>query len=168
MIVGAGLAGLRCTELLQKAGFETLLLEASDAVGGRVRTDLVDGFRLDRGFQVMLTAYPETKKALSYRGLKLRRFTQGALVWHGGRFHRFSDPLREPVNAAKFLFDDVVNFGDKWKIAKLRSRVSKDGPETLFQQPDQTTHAFLRGFGFSPKMIERFFFAVFRRCVSRK
>ena len=157
VIVGAGLAGLRCTELLQKAGFETLLLEASDAVGGRVRTDLVDGFRLDRGFQVMLTAYPETRKALSYRALKLRRFTQGALVWHGGRFHRFADPLREPINAAKLLFDDVVDFSDKWKVARLRSRVSKNGPETLFQQADQTTHAFLRGFGFSPKMIDRFF-----------
>jgi phytoene dehydrogenase-like protein len=157
VIVGAGLAGLRCTELLQKAGFETLLLEASDAVGGRVRTDLVDGFRLDRGFQVMLTAYPETKKVLSYRALKLRRFTKGALVWHGGGFHRFADPLREPINAAKFLFDDVVHFSDKWKIVKLRSRVSKDGPETLFQQPDQTTHAYLRKFGFSPKMIDRFF-----------
>lgn len=157
IIVGAGVAGLRCTELLQKAGFDALLLEASDAAGGRVRTDLVDGFRLDRGFQVLLTSYPEAKSALSYRALKLRRFTSGAMVWHGGRFHRFADPWREPVNAARFLFDDVVSLHDKWRIASLRSRVKRDTPEALFAQPEQTTHEFLRRFGFSPKMIDRFF-----------
>ena len=157
IIVGAGLAGMRCAALLQRAGFDTLLLEAADAPGGRVRTDLVDGFRLDRGFQILLTAYPETKAALSYRALKLRKFLPGALVWHGGRFHRFVDPWREPLNAGKFLFDDVVTFGDKWRIALLRARVSRGAPATLFHRPDQSTHQFLRDFGFSSKMIERFF-----------
>ncbi len=157
VVVGAGLAGMRCATLLQRAGFDTLVLEASDAPGGRVRTDVVDGFRLDRGFQILLTAYPETKAVLNYRALKLRRFTPGALVWHGGRFHRFIDPWREPVNAAKFLFDDVVRFSDKWRIALLRARVGRGTPASLFQRPDQTTHQFLRNFGFSPKMIDRFF-----------
>ena len=157
VIVGAGLAGMRCAELLQRAGFDTLLLEAADAPGGRVRTDIVDGFRLDRGFQILLTAYPETKAVLSYRALKLRKFLPGALVWHGGRFHRFVDPWREPLNAGKFLFDDVVTFGDKWRIALLRARVSRGAPATLFHRPDQSTHQFLRDFGFSAKMIDRFF-----------
>jgi phytoene dehydrogenase-like protein len=161
VIVGAGLAGLRCAELLQRAGFETLLLEASDRPGGRVRTDVVDGFHLDRGFQILLTAYPETKAALSYRALKLRRFIPGALVWHGGRFHRFSDPFREPVNAARFLFDDIVTFRDKLRVARLRAHVGRGGPESLFRPKDQSTHAFLRQFGFSPKMIDRFFAAFF-------
>ncbi len=157
VIVGAGLAGMRCAELLQKAGFETLILEAADAPGGRVRTDIVDGFHLDRGFQVLLTAYPETKKALNYRALKLRRFTPGALVWHGGKFHRFVDPWREPVNATRFLFDDIVTFRDKWHIALLRARVGRGDLASLFTRPDQSTHEFLRQFGFSPKMIHRFF-----------
>ncbi len=157
VIVGAGLAGLRCAELLQRAGFDTLLLEAEDAPGGRVRTDLIEGFRLDRGFQILLTAYPETKATLSYRALKLRRFTPGALVWHGGRFHRFVDPWREPMHAAKFLFDDVITFGDKWRVARLRARVTRGTPDTLFQRQDQSTHEFLRSFGFSPRMIDRFF-----------
>lgn len=157
VIIGAGLAGMRCAELLQKAGFETLLLEAADAPGGRVRTDLVEGFRLDRGFQILLTAYPETKAVLNYRALKLRKFIPGALVWHGGKFHRFVDPWREPIHATRFLFDDVVTFGDKWRIALLRARVSRGKPEALFQKGDQTTREFLRGFGFSAKMIERFF-----------
>ena len=161
VIVGAGLAGLRCAELLQKAGFDTLVLEAGDAPGGRVRTDVVDGFRLDRGFQILLTKYPETEAALNYRALKLRRFIPGALVWHGGKFHRFSDPRREPVNAAKFLFDDVVTFGDKLRVARLRARVGRGGPAALFHGADTSTRAFLRQFGFSPKMIDRFFASFF-------
>ncbi len=157
VVVGAGLAGLRCAQLLQTAGFDTLLLEASDAPGGRVRTDVVDGFRLDRGFQILLTAYPETRAVLNYRALKLRKFLPGALVWHGGRFHRFIDPRKEPVNAGRFLFDDVVTFGDKWRIAALRARVGKGTPDSLFSHADGTTRAFLRDFGFSTKMVDRFF-----------
>ncbi len=161
VIVGAGLAGLRCAELLQGAGFDTLLLEASDAPGGRVRTDVVEGFRLDRGFQILLTAYPETKAALNYRALKLRRFTPGALVWHGGKFHRFADPRREPVNAAKLAFDDVVTFGDKLRVVKLAAHVGRGEPASLFQKGDTSTRAFLRQFGFSPKIIDRFFASFF-------
>src|SRR5580700_4122265 len=99
-IVGAGLAGLNCAAVLERAGLNVIVLEASDAPGGRVRTDVVEGFRLDRGFQVLLTAYPEAERALDYDGLQLKKFEPGALVWHGGRFHRFADPFRNPGAAA--------------------------------------------------------------------
>ena len=59
LIVGAGLAGLCCARRVQQAGLRFLVLEASDGVGGRIRTDRIDGFQLDRCFQVFLTAYPE-------------------------------------------------------------------------------------------------------------
>jgi phytoene dehydrogenase-like protein len=156
-IIGAGLAGLRCAGLLERAGLDVLLLEAADAPGGRIRTDLVDGFRLDRGFQVMLTDYPEARSALHYRSLKLRRLTPGALVWHGGRFHRFADPWREPIEAARFLFDDIISFSDKLRVAALRTRVRSGEPAEIFTRPDMPTYAYLRKFGFSPSMIERFF-----------
>src|SRR5664279_5555606 len=104
-IIGAGLAGLECARLLQQGGQKVVLLEASDAPGGRIRTDNVDGFLLDRGFQVLLTAYPEARRALDYKELHLCAFLPGALVWHGGRFHRFADPFREPVAAMTLLFD---------------------------------------------------------------
>ena len=90
VIVGAGLAGLSCALELAAAGVRSLVLEASEAVGGRVRTDEVEGFLLDRGFQVLLTAYPEARRLLDYPALDLRPFYPGAV-----------DPQREPLPAAR-------------------------------------------------------------------
>ena len=157
VIIGAGLAGLSCALALKAAGVDATLLEASDAPGGRVRTDIVQGFRLDRGFQVMLTAYPETKRLLDYKALSLQKFVPGALVWHGGKFHRFADPFRNPVGAVRFLFDGVVPLADKLRVAKLRARVSSGTWEEMFSRPESTTRDYLRAVPFSPTMIERFF-----------
>jgi len=78
LIVGAGLSGLCAARALQAAGVTCCVLEAGEAVGGRVRTDVVDGFRLDRGFQVFLTAYPEAARELDLRALDLCPFEPGA------------------------------------------------------------------------------------------
>jgi phytoene dehydrogenase-like protein len=79
IIVGGGIAGLTAARLLQDRGVDWLLLEASDELGGRIRTDVVDGFRLDRGFQVLLTSYPEAQALLNYEGLRLCRFEPGSV-----------------------------------------------------------------------------------------
>jgi phytoene dehydrogenase-like protein len=156
-IIGAGLAGLSCALSLEGAGMQVTLLEASDAPGGRVRTDVVEGFRLDRGFQVMLTAYPEARRLLNYDGLQLRRFAAGALVWHGGKFHRFADPFRNPLGAARFLLDPIVPLADKVQVAKLRARVQRGTCEEIFARPERTTRDYLQAVPFTPKIIERFF-----------
>ncbi|MGZ6827005.1 MAG: FAD-dependent oxidoreductase, partial [Mycobacteriales bacterium] len=96
VIVGAGLAGLACALHLSRAGVEVALHEAGDAVGGRIRTDLVDGMLLDRGFQVHNTGYPEARRVLDHDALSLRPFAAGALVRYGDRLHRVGDPLRTP------------------------------------------------------------------------
>lgn len=75
VIIGAGLAGLVCAQDLSSAGIECRILEASDGVGGRVRTDVVDGFQLDRGFQILLTAYPEVQRRLDMDALGLSMFS---------------------------------------------------------------------------------------------
>ena len=80
IIVGGGIAGLTAARLVQDRGVDWLLLEASDEVGGRIRTDVVDGFRLDRGFQVLLTSYPEAQALLNYDDLRLCRFEPGAMI----------------------------------------------------------------------------------------
>jgi phytoene dehydrogenase-like protein len=157
VVIGAGLAGLSCALSLEAAGVAVTLLEASDAPGGRVRTDVVNGFHLDRGFQVLLTAYPEARRQLDYGSLQLKKFEPGALVWHGGSFHRFADPFRNPLGGARFLLDNIVPLADKLHVAKLRTRVQQGTWEEMFSRPEQTTRDYLKAFPFSPAIIERFF-----------
>src|SRR5690349_17545263 len=95
VIVGAGLAGLTCARELARKGIEVLVLEANDGVGGRVRTDRVDGFTLDRGFQVLFTAYPAVRRQLDTPRLRLRYFEPGALIAKGSRRYLLTDPLRD-------------------------------------------------------------------------
>jgi phytoene dehydrogenase-like protein len=121
VIVGGGLAGLTCARRLQADGVDCTVLEASDGVGGRVRTDEVEGFRLDRGFQVLLTAYPAAKRWLDYERLELKRFSAGARVWCEGRMHRVSDPWREPGALWATLRAPVGSWADKLRIATLRA-----------------------------------------------
>jgi phytoene dehydrogenase-like protein len=161
VVVGAGLSGLACALHLSEAGVPARLLEASDGVGGRVRTDLVAGFRLDRGFQVLLTAYPETRRILDYAALDLRPFLAGALVRRAGRFHELSDPWRRPARAVSTLFSGVGTLGDRLRIARYRARVGADSPEALFQRPETTALERLRDQGFSEAMIDAFFRPLF-------
>jgi phytoene dehydrogenase-like protein len=157
VIIGAGLAGLSCALSLEAAGVTAVLLEASDGPGGRVRTDLVEGFRLDRGFQVMLTAYPEARRLLDYGGLQLRKFEPGALVWHGSKFHRFADPFRNPLGAAKFVFDPIVPWKDKLHVGNLRNWVQRGNWAEIFSRPEKTTRDYLQAVPFSAKIVERLF-----------
>jgi phytoene dehydrogenase-like protein len=134
-----------------------LLLEASDGVGGRARTDQLDGFLLDRGFQILLTAYPEAQRLLDYPSLQLRPFEPGALVRIDGRFHRIADPWRRPSAALSTLLSPVGTVADKLKLARLRSRLIRAASKVLPQSPETSTIEFLHDCGFSPLMIERFF-----------
>ena len=123
-VVGAGLAGLRCARRLHEKGVAATVLEAGDGVGGRVRTDRVEDFLLDRGFQVLLTAYPEARDALDYRELELHPFYPGAMVRTGGRFVTVADPFRRRWDGLRTALAPVGGLGDKLKVAKLRRRVT--------------------------------------------
>jgi phytoene dehydrogenase-like protein len=156
IIVGAGLAGLRCAAVLERRGVPWQLLESQDGPGGRVRTDYVDGFQLDRGFQVLLTAYPQARAALDYDALDLRAFEPGALVRVDGRFRRVSDPLRRPTQALATLRAPVGGLGDKLRVARLRRRLRRMPEDQLWSRPERTTRDALADLGFGPTMIERF------------
>ena len=149
IVVGAGLAGLCCARELHAAGLEVLVLERGDAPGGRVRTDEVDGFLLDRGFQVLLTAYPEARRALDYERLGLRPFESGALIRRDGGFARIADPFRHPFQALQSLRDAPGSLPDKLRVARLRRRLSRFSLNELLTAPQVTTAEALRLEGFS-------------------
>jgi len=157
LIVGGGLAGLCAARTLHAAGRTFLILDASDAVGGRVRTDIVDGFRLDRGFQVLLDAYPEAKAVLNYAALDLKAFHPGAMVRFEGRFHELHDPWRRPIAAIKSLANPIGTFTDKLKVASIRRRALQGTIEDRFRSPETTTLDALRHAGLSDVIIDRFF-----------
>lgn len=157
VIVGAGLAGLCCARVLQEKGVRFQILEASDGIGGRVRTDAVNGFLLDRGFQVLLTAYPEAKRVLDYGRLELRNFAPGAVSWYAGRMNRLIDPWRTPGTWGEALRSEFGTLGDKLRIARLRSRLRHLSIEEIFAGPDRPTKQALEEAHFSPLMIQRFF-----------
>ncbi|MHC4639968.1 MAG: FAD-dependent oxidoreductase, partial [Planctomycetota bacterium] len=96
IIVGAGLAGLTCARRLMESGISFVVIEADDHIGGRLKTDQVDGFLLTHGFQVLQTAYPETRRWLDFNRLRLNFFAPGAIVRVAEKFHLVSDPLRRP------------------------------------------------------------------------
>ncbi|GAA4835219.1 NAD(P)/FAD-dependent oxidoreductase [Kitasatospora terrestris] len=154
VVVGAGLAGLACALDLAAAGRQVRLLEASDGVGGRMRTDLVDGFRLDRGFQVFNTAYPQVRRRLDVRALRLHRFTPGfVLTGSHGRF-RFVDPLRRPDLAADLLPGRMLPPRDVVALGVLGARDRLLPASLLRGGRDVSTVAALRGAGVSLQTVD--------------
>jgi phytoene dehydrogenase-like protein len=157
VIVGAGLAGLNCARELSRQGTQVLICEAADQFGGRIRTEQHEGFLLDYGFEVLQTAYPEAQRALDYGALDLRSFRPGALIRFGGKFHRISDPWRDPLALFSMLFSPIGHISDKWRMALLRWLVMSTSIEDLYERSETSALERLREFGFSPVMIERFF-----------
>ncbi|MFN3596320.1 MAG: FAD-dependent oxidoreductase [Rubricoccaceae bacterium] len=158
VIIGAGLAGLACARRLATEGVPFALYDAADAPGGRIRTDREDGFLLDRGFQVLLTAYPEARRVFDYDALDLRAFAPGALVRTRHGFARVSDPFREPSAALLSAAAPVGTLADKLRVLRLRQRVRAGRPEEIWFRPETSTLEALRHrYGFSERMIEQFF-----------
>jgi phytoene dehydrogenase-like protein len=117
VVVGAGLAGLRCARLLRAAGRHVVVLEASDGPGGRVRTDLLDGYRCDRGFQLLNPAYPAVRRHVDVDGLDLRVFGRGVVVTRDGDTAVVADPLRHPTLLGRTLRSGYVRPGELARLA---------------------------------------------------
>ncbi len=157
VIVGAGLAGLTAALESESKGLKTLILEGSDRIGGRVRTDEIDGFLLDRGFQVLIDSYEKAREILDYSKLNLKRFAPGAKIFDEKGSFRIADPLRVPSATFSTLFSRVGTLKDKWKLYQLTKSLQKEKLNDLFPDDHQTTRHFLESYGFSNQIIERFF-----------
>ncbi len=157
VVVGAGLAGLACARHLQTAGVGVVVLEAGDVVGGRVRTDHVDGMLLDRGFQVHNTGYPEAERVLDHDALDLQRFAAGTLVRIGERLHKVGDPRKVPTWVPGTVLSPIGSLKDKVLIGKLAAEAALLSPDALLSRPESTTYDALRSRGLSDRVIDRFF-----------
>ncbi len=157
IIVGAGLAGLACAVHLKKNGVSFLVLEADARIGGRLKTDKVDGFLLNHGFQVLQTAYPEARRMLDYDHLQLKSFAPGAIVRTNSTFFRIADPKRRPRDLWSTLTAPIGTFADRLRMLRLTVRARRNSVSQIFHAPDQPTITFLKAEGFSEKMIQRFF-----------
>ncbi len=162
VVVGAGLAGLCAARHLTANGVDVVVLEAEDVVGGRVRTDALDGFLIDRGFQLYNPAYPEGRRMLDHDALDLRPLTRGVLVAQGSRRWRLADPRSEPrwaFDAARSRLGsplDYLRFA-RWALTLARTR-----PAVIVGRPDSTAGEELAELGFS----DRFVGSVLRRFLT--
>ena len=156
LIVGGGLAGLTCAVELERRGVEYRLLEAGLRLGGRVVTDRVECFLLDRGFQVLLTGYPEIRRLWAMENLRLRRVRSGAVIRSQGKWLTLPDPLRHPGELLDALRSPVGSWMDKVRVALLALGSLGNKAENCFVGSSLTTLQFLQQCGFSSKMIETF------------
>lgn len=157
LVVGAGLAGLACARDLVRAGHGVCLLEASDGVGGRMRSDHVEGCVIDRGFQVFNTSYPQVRGRLPLRELRLRPFTPGVLVHTEDGPLRFSDPTRKPRRLGDLRPGRLAGSRDLIALGALSARALLAPARSLKGGDDRTTRTALAAAGFSEEFVERFF-----------
>tara|TARA_Y100000589_G_scaffold128889_1_gene122703 strand:- start:3047 stop:4183 length:1137 start_codon:yes stop_codon:yes gene_type:complete len=150
-VVGAGISGLYCAKILSRY-LDVTVFEKNEKIGGRIQTDLIDGFLLDHGFQVFQPAYSEGKRAFDYKSLNLHYFEAGAQIRVGKMFYEVSDPLRNPTKVFATLKAPIGSIADKLRILKLK-----------FIDPDDealreiSTIEFLNQLGFGSEIIEKFF-----------
>ena len=143
-IIGAGVSGLIAAKVLENHGYNPIIIEATDRVGGRVKTDLIDGYQLDHGFQVLLTAYPAAQKYLNYEALELQKFLPGASIFSFSGQRLIGDPLRAPSLLLSSLFSGIGNFSDKFKILQLNLVLKKKTLTAIFSEKEQTTYSYLK------------------------
>jgi phytoene dehydrogenase-like protein len=156
VVIGAGMAGLAAAAQVAAAGKDVCVLEASDDVGGRVRTDHVEGFLLDRGFQVLPTAYPEARRRLDFAALDLKLFHPGSMIRTRGRWVVLSDPRRRPQDLGAALRARLVGPRDGVRMSRLLGRIERATPESFFAVPQTTTAEALRAEGLSRRLVDTF------------
>lgn len=157
VVVGAGIAGLTAAYLLQKRGYKVHVFEGAGSVGGRVRTDKVEGFLLDRGLQLFHTAYPEVKNFIDVKQLKVKSLYDGALIRYNGDFNLLSNPNKQFKDLLSTAVANNATWKDKLKMVRLFASANNLNEKSIFRKDDVTTAKYLQELGFSDKFVTSFF-----------
>lgn len=156
-IIGAGMAGLTAALHLEGYGYAPTILEASQDIGGRVATDIIGGYQLDRGFQVLLDGYPMAQKYLNYDDLSLQKLMPGAMLYERGKGSLFGDPVRDLSFFVPTLTSKKATLRDKLKIYHLSQVLKSKSLESIFAEKEVDTMAYLQDKGFSQTVLTHFF-----------
>lgn len=156
-IIGAGVSGLIAAKTLENQGFSPTIIESTNSVGGRVKTDIVEGYQLDHGFQVLLTSYPAAQKFLDDEALELQNFLPGAAIFKNGKEYQIGDPLRNFSLLIPTVFSSLIPLSDKIKILHLNLKLKSKDISAIFAEKEKTTLDYLKDFGFSNQVITQFF-----------
>jgi len=156
-IIGAGVSGLIAATVLENHGYHPIVLESTNQIGGRVKTDCISNINLDHGFQVLLTAYPFAQKYLDYKSLELQEFLPGAVLFKNKKKITIGDPLRDLSLLFPTLLASIGTLSDKLKILKLTNRLKRKKISEIFEEPEFTTLEYLKKNGFSDQIIDDFF-----------
>ncbi|HEX6341467.1 NAD(P)/FAD-dependent oxidoreductase [Umezawaea sp.] len=154
VVVGAGLAGLSAAEVLSRNGVSVSVLEAGDDVGGRVRTDVVDGVRVDRGFQILLPAYPEVVRRFDLAALDLRPLRSGAFVHQGGRHDLLADPRTGRSAWQGAVAQQVLGVGDLLALGAVSARDWLGPDRSIVDSTDRTTAEELKRWRLSDRAVD--------------
>lgn len=157
IIIGAGVSGLVAALQLENLGYSCAIYESDSKVGGRVQSESFDGHILDKGFQVLLSAYPLAKKYLDYSQLDIIKFDVGSYIFKNNRRECIGDPLRDKSLLFSTIFSDIGTLRDKYLIFKLNKSLKKTSIEQIFESKEVSTLTFLKNFGFSITIINDFF-----------
>ena len=161
IVVGAGISGLSCALELEKNGYRVQILEKENHPGGRVHSDVINGYILNRGFQVLQTGYPETKRLLDYEKLELCNLDSEVWIMNNNTIKKLYDPIQNPSNLLKAAFSNVGTFQDKLRLLQLRQSTTSRSTNKIFQENETTSLEQINNYGFSESIINEFFKPLF-------
>jgi phytoene dehydrogenase-like protein len=156
-VVGAGIAGLTAACLLQKKGYKVHVFEAAKQAGGRIRTERVGGFMLDRGFHLFFSAYPEIKNFIDVKRLNLKPVYPGTIIRYDGDFNLMCNPGKHFRDMLSTMVASNASWSDLVKMLRLLAEANRLNSSNLLAHDDISALEYFKRKGFSDKFINSFF-----------
>lgn len=157
IVIGAGFSGLSAAYYLQRKGLSVKVLEVSSQVGGRARSDKMDGYTLDRGLHFYHHSTTELAKIININDLGLKNTYPGYLLRYQGTFNLFTNPLYQTVDTISTALAKNATFTDKIRLFGLYAKLKTSAYGKLVKESESSTFEYLSKNGFSKKLIDSFF-----------